>query len=64
MAWSLAWELEKRYGTPIGSRTTSQGGLSRLFKLGDKGVQVHTDIWGITVTLGDFIQIGIQNSFT
>lgn len=64
MAWSLAWELEKRYGAPIGSRTTSQGGLSRLFKLGDKGVQVHTDIWGITVTLGDFIQIGIQNSFT
>ena len=53
-AWRIAQALEQRYGPPYGMNTTNDGYLSRLFRVGNHGIEVGTGFAAVTVETGSF----------
>ena len=53
-AWRIAQALEQRYGPPYGMNTTNDGYLSRLFRVGNHGIEVGTSFDAVTVETGSF----------
>ncbi len=53
-AWRIAQALEQCYGPPYGMLTDNDGNLSRLFQVGDHGVEVGSSFCDVTVEIGSF----------
>ena len=53
-AWRIAQALEQRYGPPYGMHTDNDGYLSRLFRVGNHGIEVGTSFAAVTVETGSF----------
>ena len=53
-AWRIAQALEQRYGPPYGMHTTNDGCFSRLFRVGNHGIEVGTSFATVTVETGSF----------
>ena len=53
-AWRIAQALEQRYGSPYGMLTDNDGCFSRLFRVGNHGIEVGTSFPAVTVETGSF----------
>ena len=53
-AWRIAQALEQRYGSPYGMHTDNDGCFSRLFRVGNHGIEVGTSFATVTVETGSF----------
>ena len=53
-AWRIAQALDQRYGSPFGMLTDNDGCFSRLFRVGNHGIEVGTSFSAVTVETGSF----------